>query len=137
MEYIAENAGHVPVPELVRGALLEMADNEERAWMDKVNAFRAEVAELEEYKLATYTPDELEYMEVVGDKSCGDWTQEHSERVDRLLVRAASFGLEAPHVICKCPGCEHRFRKSLQSAEDRSLARRMRAVAATLCRLPP
>ncbi len=137
MEYIAENAGHVPVPELVRGALLEMADNEERAWMDKVNAFRAEVAELEEYKLATYTPDELEYMEVVGYKSCGDWTQEHSERVDRLLVRAASFGLDAPNVICKCPGCERRFRKSLQSAEDRSLARRMRAVAATLCRLPP
>jgi hypothetical protein len=125
MEYIAENAGHVPVPELVQGALLEMADNEEREWEDKINAFHAEVTKLEQYKLTAYTPDELEDMEASEGNDWHDWNEEHREMVNRLLARATSMGIVAPHVICKCQGCERRFRKSLQSAEDRSPARRL------------
>ncbi len=134
MEYIAENAGHVPVPELVRGALLEMADHAEREWEDKINAFHAEAADLDEYKLTAYTPAELEDMEASEGNDWHDWNEEHREMVDRLLARATSLGIVAPHVICKCQGCERRFHRSLQSAKDHSLARRLRAMAAALCK---
>ena len=63
MEFIAEHGGHVPVAELVRGALLSMADSEERDWRSKVDAFSAALRELELYKSRVYTAEEYEEIE--------------------------------------------------------------------------
>lgn len=132
MEYIAENAGHVPVPELVRGALLEMAQCEERERSAKVQAFCESMRELEQYKLAAYTAEELEQFDVLGYKSIGEWTEEHCRRVEHLSEYAKSIGLDAPNLVCKCESCWSRFSRSLQKAQ--ASPRRMRAVAATMCR---
>lgn len=136
MEYIAENAGLLPVSEFVRAVLLRMADQDECEWRNKVQAFRTALREMEEYKLAAYTEEELQHIEDLGHKSFEYWTDEHRYKVHDVINLAASCGFVASIALCKCSLCERGFHQSYQEAEDRALAcaRRMRATAATLCR---